>query len=486
MRLGTLIAEAGLDPGDFRLVGDGSADVTSLTIDSRQVGPGALYGCVVGTAHDGHDFAPAAVADGASALVSERVLDLAVPQVVVRSTRAVLGPLADALFAHPSRTGLRVVGVTGTNGKTTTCALLAAIFETYGWSTTTIGTLTQARTTPEAPELQAKLAEWRDRGGSAVAMEVSSHALDQRRTDAVTFAAAVLTNVTQDHLEYHHTMDAYFEAKARLFEPGRAAVAVINRADPWGTTLIGRLERAGRHVETFGPEDALDLTLEPAGSHFVWDGHHVSLPIGGRFNVDNALAAATTARALGIPTDAIAEGLAATPAVPGRFQAVDAGQPFTVLVDFAHTPDGLDKALRAARELTGGKLIVVFGAGGDRDHGKRPLMGEVAARLADLAVVTSDNPRTEDPDAIIADIVKGAAARDRVLEWPDRSEAIAHAIGAAGPGDVVVVAGKGHETGQDVGGRSLPFDDVATVRSVLGRILRSRRERDEGIQDGDR
>lgn len=467
-----------MNQGDSRLLGDGATDVAAISLNSRSVRPGTLFVCVVGTNHDGHDFAAAAVTDGAVAVVVERPLDVDVPQLIVASTRAAVGPLADALWGHPSRSGLRVVGVTGTNGKTTTCALMGSILEAHGWRTSVLGTLTQARTTPEAPELQAKLAEWRDQGGSAVAMEVSSHALDQRRTDAVHFAAGVLTNVTQDHLDYHRTMDAYFEAKARLFEPGRVEVAVVNRADRWGRTLIERLRAGGQPVETFATDDATDLELAPDGSRFGWDGHRVHLNLGGRFNVDNALAAATTARALGVPSATIAAGLESVARVPGRFESVDAGQPFTVLVDYAHTPDGLDKALRSARELTPGRLIVVFGAGGDRDHAKRPRMGEVTARLADLSVVTSDNPRSEDPEAIIADVVAGAASKDRLVIEVDRAAAIATAIAAASPGDVVVVAGKGHEKGQDIGGRILPFDDGATARTALQRILSSRRERD--------
>lgn len=473
-----------MDQGASLLVGDGATDVTAISLNSRTVRPGTLFVCVVGADHDGHDFAAAAVAEGAVAVMAERPLDVAVPQLIVGSTRAAVGPLADALWGHPSRSGLRVIGVTGTNGKTTTCALVEAILDAHGWRTTALGTLTQARTTPEAPELQAKLAEWRDQGGSAVAMEVSSHALDQRRTDAVHFVAGVLTNVTQDHLDYHRTMDAYFEAKARLFEPGRVELAVVNRADTWGRILIERLSSRGAAVETFATEDAHGLELAPAGSRFDWQGQQVKLNLGGRFNVENALAAATTARALGVPAATIATGLESVARVPGRFESVDAGQPFTVLVDYAHTPDGLDKALRSARELTTGRLIVVFGAGGDRDHEKRPLMGAVTARLADLSVVTSDNPRSEDPGAIIAAVMEGAPTKDRLVVEVDRAAAIATAVAAAGPGDVVVVAGKGHEKGQDIGGRTLPFDDVATARAALERILRSRRERN--MNDGGR
>jgi UDP-N-acetylmuramoyl-L-alanyl-D-glutamate--2,6-diaminopimelate ligase len=491
VQLGALVTEAGLDlaslraapvagaGGAARNAGDGvggapgETDVTSITMDSRQVRPGSLFVCVPGRGHDGHDFAAQAVADGATALVVERMLDLPAPQVLVTSSRQAVGPLADAFFAHPS-SALRVVGVTGTNGKTTTVGLLQAVLEAHGWPTKVIGTLTQARTTPEAPELHAGLAAWRDEGGRAVAMEVSSHALDQRRIDAVHFAAAVFTNLTQDHLDYHPSMNDYFEAKARLFEPGRADVAVINRDDPWGRRLLERLASSGLPAEPYGLDDATDAVLSAGGTTFRWQGQQVHLALPGRFNVANALAAATAARALGVPAATIAEGLRTVARVPGRFEPVDAGQPFTVLVDYAHTPDGLVQALSAARELGGGQLIVVFGAGGDRDHAKRPLMGEAVARLADLGIVTSDNPRTEDPGAIIADVLAGAEGVGRLFVQADRAEAIAMAVATAGPDDVVVIAGKGHEHGQDIGGRVLPFDDAAVARTAIERVMRSR------------
>lgn len=479
MRLGDLITEAGLAASGLltETIGELEVDITALCMDSQRVTAGALFACVAGHHADGHNYASAAMGNGAVALLNERRLDLALPQVVVRSVREALGPVSDAFFGHPSA-AMTTVGVTGTNGKTTTAALLGQVFEMSGWRTAVIGTLTQARTTPEAPDLQSMLAEARAKGGRAVVMEVSSHALDQHRVDAVRFAAGVFTNLTQDHLDYHLTMDAYFEAKARLFEPGRSAVAVINRDDRWGQRLIARLEsrRAlGQVVESFGLDDAKDLVVTPQGSSFRWDGAEVRLRIGGRFNVANALAAASVARALGIGRASIAEGLGALQRVPGRFESVDAGQPFTVLVDYAHTPDGLEHCLGAAREMTSGALIVVFGAGGDRDHDKRPKMGEVATRLADLVFVTSDNPRHEDPDSIIEQVVAGAVEGSHPVVVADRSQAIAAAVANATAGDVVVVAGKGHETGQDVGGRVLPFDDAAEIRSALRRILASRR-----------
>jgi UDP-N-acetylmuramoyl-L-alanyl-D-glutamate--2,6-diaminopimelate ligase len=476
VRLVGLVAEARLQESGLLVgvIGDGAADVQALVIDSRRAGPGALFACVPGLTRDGHAFAAAAVAGGAVALLCERQLDVSVPQVVVRSVRAALGPVSDAFFDHPSR-GLTVAGVTGTNGKTTTCALLQGAFEANGWSTATIGTLTQQRTTPEAPELQELLAGWRDGGGDAVAMEVSSHALVQHRVDAVHFTAGVFTNLSPEHLDYHRNMEEYFDAKARLFEPGRLELAVVNRADPWGQRLTERLLRAPVAVETFAPQDAADVELSPDHTRFTWEGQRMMIHLGGRFNVGNALAAATCARALGVPVDTIAAGLASVEGVRGRFERVAVGQAFTVLVDYAHTPDGLTQALRGARELTRGRLIVVFGAGGDRDHEKRPLMGAAATALADLAVITSDNPRSEDPEEIIRQVVAGASDGSKLVVEADRASAILAALATADPGDVVVIAGKGHELGQEVGGRVLPFDDAATARAALERILASRR-----------
>ncbi len=402
MRLVGLVAEASLKRLGLvnTVIGDQATEVRVLTMDSRQVERGSLFACVPGENRDGHEFAAAAVASGAAAILCERPLDLDVPQVVVTSVRGALGPVADAMYAHPSR-HLTVAGVTGTNGKTTTCALLQGAFEAVGWRTATIGTLTHQRTTPEAPDLHGLLARWRDAGGDAIAMEVSSHALVQHRVDAVRFAAAVFTNLTPEHLDYHHTMDDYFEAKALLFTRDRVGLAVVNRADPWGRRLLERLDRQGVPTETFAPEDAADVELAPTRSRFRWSGQRVTINLGGRFNLANAVAAASCARALGIDPVDIAAGMAAVGGVRGRFEPVDAGQPFTVLVDYAHTPDGLTQALHGARELTRGRLLVVFGAGGDRDHDKRPLMGAAATALADLAVVTSDNPRSEDPGAIM-------------------------------------------------------------------------------------
>jgi UDP-N-acetylmuramoyl-L-alanyl-D-glutamate--2,6-diaminopimelate ligase len=473
MRLDLLLAAADLAGAGVPVLearGDlATADISAIVLDSRAVVAGSLYCCVSGQHVDGHRFAPDAVASGAAGLLCERPLALPVPQVVVTDVRSAVGPLADAFHGHPSRR-LRVAGVTGTNGKTTTTHLLAAIFEAHGWPAEIVGTLSGARTTPEAPVLQATLAELVDRGVAAVAMEVSSHALMQHRVAAVHFTAATFTNLTQDHLDYHHTMEEYFAAKAKLFEPGRADVAVVNADDAWGRRLLAGLAGRPRAAVPFSLDDASDLSLTAHGSTFRWDGMPVNLRLGGRFNVYNALAAATTAREVGVAAQAIAHGLASVAAVRGRFEPVDAGQPFSVLIDYAHTPDGLEQALSSARELTAGKLLVVFGAGGDRDRAKRPLMGAVASRLADVAVLTSDNPRSEDPDRIIRDVQDGAAGPGALVVEPDRARAIAAAVAAAAAGDVIVIAGKGHETGQEIAGRVVPFDDAVVARDALARL----------------
>ncbi len=442
----------------------GDPDLVGITHDSRAVRPGWLFCCVPGATTDGHDHAPAAVAAGATALLVERPLGLGVAEVLVSSVRAAMGPAAAALAGHPSDR-LDVVGVTGTNGKTTTVHLLAAILDHAGRPCEVIGTLTGARTTPEAPELQGRLAAAVAAGRTSAAVEVSSHALDLHRVDGTRFRVAVFTNLSRDHLDHHHTMASYFAAKARLFEPDLADRAVLCTDDPHGRLL---LDAAVVPSVGYSQADAIDLRLGVDGSRFRWRGIPVEIALAGRFNVLNALAAATVAAELGLSPDQIAAGLAAAGPVPGRFERIDEGQDFLAAVDYAHTPDGLEQLLGTARELAGpGRVLVVFGAGGDRDQTKRPEMGEVAARLADVVVLTTDNPRGEDPAAIIDQVQHGMdAPRDLRVE-PDRRAAIALAVAEARPGDVLLVAGKGHETTQTVGDSAAPFDDRVELRRAL-------------------
>jgi UDP-N-acetylmuramoyl-L-alanyl-D-glutamate--2,6-diaminopimelate ligase len=390
---------------------------------------------------------------------------------------------------------LRCLGVTGTNGKTTTTYLLEAIARAAGERAGVIGTVgaridgedvPEERTTPEATELQALLARMRDVGVGTVAMEVSSHALDQHRVDGTWFAAVGFTNLSHEHLDYHGTVDAYFEAKAALFDPARAAAAAVNLDDPRGAEIAGRARAGGMPTLTMscssnGPADlvAEDLDLGPTGNEFVLSdrrtghsGRSVSVrsPLVGRFNVDNALAAAGTALAGGLDLDAVAAGLAAPDVVvPGRLERVRGDQPFTVLVDYAHTPDALDRVLDVARGIAdGARVLVVFGCGGDRDREKRPLMGRAAGSGADLTVVTSDNPRSEDPESIAAAVAVGLRDEGaRFVVELDRREAIRYALSEAGAGDVVVIAGKGHEPGQTAAGATSPFDDRVVAREEL-------------------
>jgi UDP-N-acetylmuramoyl-L-alanyl-D-glutamate--2,6-diaminopimelate ligase len=458
-----LVTAAGLRLSD-RVEDD--PDVVVIEHRSTEVVPGALFCCVRGERVDGHEFAQDAIAAGAVALAVERRLPFATAQIVVDDTRIAMAPLASAIHGHPSR-AMTMVGVTGTNGKTTTVALLASIFAANGWSAATIGTLTGPRTTPEAPELQRLLARFRDEGANAVAMEVTSHGLAQHRVDAITFAVGVFTNLSRDHLDYHGTMEAYFAAKASLFEPGRVQHGVVNLDNPHGRLLADTVTVP---VTGFSLGDLSELRVGASHSTFRWHGVDVEINLGGRFNVTNALGAATAAAALGIEPQVIAAGLRAAAPVPGRFESVDAGQPFSLVVDYAHTPDGLVQVLSAARDVAvGARVLVVFGCGGDRDATKRPAMGQAAAELADLAVITSDNPRSEDPDAIIAAVRSGivSPSRARVLIEPDRRRAIGLAIAEAEPGDVVVVAGKGHESTQTIGDQVRPFDDRVVARELL-------------------
>ena len=470
--------------------GDTEIDLRSVVHDSRDVTPGALFCCIPGARSDGHAFAPAAVDSGAAALLVERLLEQPAPQARVDSVRETIGPLCSRFHGCPSET-LRVFGVTGTNGKTSTTYLLEAIARANGERTGVIGTV-EARigdaviplrhTTPEATDLQALLARMRDGAVGTVAIEVSSHALDQHRVDGTRFAAVTFTNLTHDHLDYHGTVDAYFEAKALLFDPRFSTRAAINVDDPHGVSLRDRARERGLDVCTYSVDDpdadvhARDVVLRRDASVFeLVDSRNgrrspVRSPLVGRFNVSNALAAAATAIAAGVPFDAVVAGLCAPVLVPGRLEPVPTRRDFAVLVDYAHTPDALETVLKTARALVdGGRLLVVFGCGGDRDRAKRPLMGEVATRLADVAILTNDNPRSEDPEAIARDVLAGIpAGRARPEVELDRRAAIRAALRGAHRGDVVVIAGKGHEPGQTINGVTTPFDDRVVAAEELG------------------
>jgi UDP-N-acetylmuramoyl-L-alanyl-D-glutamate--2,6-diaminopimelate ligase len=465
------------------LLGEGpGVEIGGLAYDNREVRPGTLFFCVPGFTRDGHDFAPDAVERGAAALVVARPLELGVPEVRVDDVRAAMARAAARFYGDPTAR-LPVVGITGTNGKTTTAFLVHSLLQASGRQTGLLGTVTSfvageerptVRTTPEAIDLQRTFREMLEGGDVACAMEISSHALELRRAEGIHVAVAVFTNLTQDHLDFHPSMEDYFLAKRRLFASQLTDVRVLNVDDPCGRRLAEEFPGSTTFaIDAAADYRATDLESGFAGTDCTFEtpdgSYRVRVPLPGRFNVLNALGAWTAARALGVEPDVLAEALAEARRVPGRFEPVSEGQPFAVLVDYAHTPDSLENVLHAARELAEGRVIVVFGAGGDRDRGKRPLMGEIAARLADLCLVTSDNPRSEDPDAIIAEILAGTGDAAHVEHDADRRASIERAVGLARAGDVVVIAGKGHEQGQEfAGGRKEPFDDVTVAREALG------------------
>jgi UDP-N-acetylmuramoyl-L-alanyl-D-glutamate--2,6-diaminopimelate ligase len=457
----------------------GDAEVTGLAYSDRSVQPGDLFCCWPGLVHDGHDFAPAAKEKGAAALVVERFLDVDLPQARVGSVRDAMGPLADLFFGRPS-SAVPVAAVTGTNGKTTVTYFLEATARAAGREPGVIGTVSRrwrghedaaTRTTPEAIDLQRLLRQMVDDGVDFVAMEAASDGLAQGRLRGTSFVSAGFTNLSPDHLITHGTMDAYFEAKALLFDGSYTTSAVINADDPYGRKLI---DRVTFDVLTFGNDadltfhgevtaDGIDGTVQTPSGPIA-----LRSPLVGRHNVENALCAIGLALRCGFEPAAITAGIAAMDQVPGRLERVDAAQPFLAVVDYAHTPDALDHAVRTCRELTSGKLIVVFGCGGDRDRAKRPLMGEAVTRVADLTIITSDNPRSEEPAAIIAEIEPGAKRGGGVFESiVDRTEAIRRAVSVAQRGDVVLVAGKGHEQGQQFADRTVPFDDRLVLREAI-------------------
>jgi UDP-N-acetylmuramoyl-L-alanyl-D-glutamate--2,6-diaminopimelate ligase len=450
------------------IIGD-DAGITDVTHDSRQVDVGALFCCVDGESADGHDFAQQAVSAGATALLVDRALGVDVPQIVVRDVRRSMGYLAAALRNFPSKR-MRVVGITGTNGKTTTAHLLAEILRANGWKTEVIGTLTGSRTTPESTDLQRRLSEFEGNGVEAVVMEVTSHALELHRVAGTTFEVAVFTNLSQDHLDFHHTMEKYFAAKAKLFTEEFSVCGVVNRDDVHGQLLLDTMSIASM---SYGMSDVAQVRMDARHIEYEIDGVQVRVQLGGQFNVMNSLAAVSAARTLGITLPTIAEGLSRAIAVPGRFESINAGQAFDVIVDYAHTPDALERVLDTSRSLMSdtGKLIVVFGCGGDRDAQKRQPMGEIAGAKADVVILTSDNPRSESGAEIALQINAGVRASDshKVLCTElDRRVAIGKAFSIAQLGDVVVIAGKGHENTQTIGTETFPFNDAQVARELLG------------------
>ncbi|HLQ66742.1 MAG TPA: UDP-N-acetylmuramoyl-L-alanyl-D-glutamate--2,6-diaminopimelate ligase [Candidatus Limnocylindrales bacterium] len=474
--------------GALETRGAPAGEWTRVQFDSREVGPGDLFVAIPGENIDGHAFIPGAMRRGALAAVVERFTpEAAWPEVRVRSARRALAILASEETDHPSH-DLLVVGVTGTNGKTTTTHLIRAALKERGERVGLIGTVgyelngehePALHTTPEAPDLARLFRRFADQGASAVVMEVSSHALAQDRTYGLAFDVGVFTNLTQDHLDFHGTMEAYRDAKSRLFRAEtrgnrtKTMTGVLNMEDP-----AGRWIRVRADAPTLGYGDhegseitAEDVRLSPSGARLQIRHPRgvvpVALKLRGRFNVTNALAAFAAAYAAGTPPEAIALGLGSVDSVPGRLEPVDAGQPYQVLVDYAHTPDALERALEAVRAFGPKRLICVFGCGGDRDRGKRPLMGAAAARLADQVIITSDNPRSEDPAAIVAEIEAGAKDAKSVRTVIDRTGAIESAIDSAMAGDAILIAGKGHETYQIIGKETIPFDDRVVARNAL-------------------
>jgi UDP-N-acetylmuramoyl-L-alanyl-D-glutamate--2,6-diaminopimelate ligase len=449
--------------GAADVVGRAPVEVRDLAYDARAVVPGSLFFCIPGAVADGHDFAPEAIERGAVALVVERALGLGVPELVVADARAAMAPAADVFFGRPTQE-LEVAAVTGTSGKTTTTFLLYAILAAARRRPGLIGTVEARvggerrgvrRTTPEAIDLQRLFREMLDAGDRSVAMEASSHASALHRLDCVRFAALVFTNLSHEHLDFHADMEDYFEAKRRLFVEGRPPAAV-NVGDEYGRRLAAELPEA----LTFGLGG--DAELGPA----ALDG--IDLKLRGSFNLENALAAYAAASLLGVEHEAIVRGLESVRGVPGRFEAIDEGQPFEVIVDYAHKPQALETVLLAARELASGHVVCVFGCGGDRDREKRPQMGKIASELADTVIVTNDNPRSEVPEEIVEQIVAGATGELEVE--PDRARAIGRAVERAGEGDVVLIAGKGAEQGQEFADRTIPFDDRETAREALRKL----------------
>jgi len=475
MRLSALAAE--LDRNGWLRSSRGDVEIRDVHLDSRSVTAGSLFCCIAGETHDGHDHAAEAVARGAVALlVTKPVTDVDVPTLLVEAgaVRRAVAVSAASCHGNPSRE-VPVVGITGTNGKTTTAAMFAAICDAAGMDPEVFGTLTGARTTAESTEIQRAMRRAVDAGRRIIIMEVTSHALVLERTHGVAFRAAVFTNLGHDHLDFHGSIEAYFEAKARLFGSSVAADAIINVDDEHGRIIVERMTRDGRHdhIHGYGLTEVAGLVESLSSNVFSWNGLDIVVPLGGRHNVYNALAAATTAKALGIPDDAVVRGLANMGRVPGRLERVAVDAPFSVYVDYAHTPDSLRAVLEAAKSTLapGGRLAVVFGCGGDRDVEKRPIMGAIASEIADLVIITTDNARSEEPATIAEQVMAGVRGGADVRIMLDRRAAIDAAITAARAGDIVLVAGKGHERGQTIGTVTHDFDDMDEARGALLRVM---------------
>ncbi len=464
MQLGDILDDVSID------VATSSLEIDRVEIDSRVCGPGALFFAMPGTKKHGVAYAREAVALGAECVVGDVSVTLDAPVVVVPASQlpALLSHASATLTGHPE-TRATLVGVTGTNGKTSVTTILASLARALEWNAASIGTLTNERTTPAPPELYRTLASTVEsfdptREHSLIALEVSSHALDQHRVDGLRFCVAAFTNLSHDHLDYHGTMEQYFETKSSLFTNEFAKRAVIWVDDPYGERLA---EATPLPVTRVSRRDVHDVMNSLRGSTFFWRDHLVNSPLVGDYNVDNALMAMSIMSAMGVDDAEIASSMRDVTSVPGRFDVMY-GRDVTVIVDYAHTPEGLERLLRDVRSLQPeGRLITVFGAGGDRDRSKRPEMGRVVAQLSDLTIVTSDNPRSEEPDAIIDAVMSGCVSDAQVLRESDRRRAIALALEKAAPGDVVVIAGKGHEVTQTVGDLIIPFDDRAVAKELL-------------------
>lgn len=455
------------------VVGDKDSVVTGITQDSRNVEPGDILCCVRGDSFDGHEFIGEALSRGAVAVLVDHIdesIDSSVVQVVVTDVRQVLGRIASAAFRHPA-SSLKMVGITGTNGKSSTASILGTLIEAHGGSVYVMGTLTGVRTTPESIDLHAQLRSCVDAGIDHVVMEVSSHALELRRVDGIVFDVAVFTNLGHDHLDFHGSMDNYFAAKRRLFNSEQARVAVVNADDTYGNQLF---TEAVIPTTVYSLANVSDVVVTASHVSFTWKSLDIGLPIGGSYAVMNALAAITAAGELGVPEEHIVSGCESVQTVPGRFEVVPNDVDIDVVVDFAHTPEALEGLLVNAREIARGRLIVVFGCGGDRDNVKRPLMGGIASRGADVVIVTSDNPRSEDPDRIISEVISGVVVNHALVSSiVNREKAIESAILGAKHGDMVVIAGKGHETTQEANGVLTPSSDVV----IAAGVLRSRKEK---------